>query len=247
MLNPSFANYEIYHIYNRGVEKRKVFLNDKDYLRFIHDLFEFNDIRPVPPANIRFHNDHPGGISALDIKQSLEVEPLRIDARDRKPRELLVELMAFCLMPNHYHLLIRQLRDEGVTKFMQKLGTGYTMYFNKKNERVGPLFQGKFKAVHLTSDSHYLHIPHYIHLNPLDLLAPSWREGKLPNRRQAKKFLESYRWSSFLDFIGIKNFPSVTQRDFLAEILGTPAKYRSATLQLLQEMDMENIRAETLE
>ena len=121
MKKPVFINSEVYHIYNRGVEKRKTFLDDKDYFRFIHNLFEFND--DAPAMNLYYK---------LPQIQSYEVQLRKIHKIERQPRKLLVEIIAFCLMPNHYHILIKQKVDNGIVRFMQKLGTGYTNYFNKK-------------------------------------------------------------------------------------------------------------------
>ena len=150
-------------------------------------------------------------------------------------------------MPNHYHLLVRQLTSNGIVRFMQKLGTGYTNYFNKKYERVGSLFQGKFKAVLLNEDSHFIHLPYYIHLNPLDLCAREWRNKRLENINYATNFLENYRWSSYLDYIGKKNFPSVTQRNFLMRFFKGPENYKVDTLKWLQEINLANISELTLE
>ena len=111
---------EIFHVLNRGVDKRKIFLDDRDYLRFIHDLFEFNDVNP-----------------ALNIGRYLngsQLNDLRNQSISRTPRKLIVEILAFCLMPNHFHLLLRQRVDGGITKFMRKLGIGYANYFNQKYE-----------------------------------------------------------------------------------------------------------------
>lgn len=241
MIKPSFINGEIYHVYNRGVDKRDVFLEDRDYLRFIHDLFEFNDTEPAIRTNIRFSLRKPSQVAAKAVFQRLQVQPVNIEKRKRK---LLVEILAFCLMPNHYHLLLRQKVEKGVVQFMQKIGTGYTLYFNQKNPkniRVGSLFQGRFKAVAIREESHFLSLPNYIHLNPLDLSQYAWREHKIENAMQALDFLENYRWSSFMDYIGKKNFPSVTQREFLAIILGGPQKYKKDIQNWLTEMDLGTI------
>ena len=152
MKRPFFKENCIVHIYNRGVDKRTVFLDDGDYIRFIHYLFVLNDKK-----------------QDINLGRKLimkEVEPPSL----KKPRELLVEILAFVLMPNHYHLLLKQKSENGITKFMQKIGTGYTMFFNEKYPRTGSLFQGRFKAVLLKRDAHFLFLPHYIHLNPLDLI-----------------------------------------------------------------------------
>lgn len=195
---------EIYHIYNRGVDKRKIFLDDFDYLRFVHDLYEFNDENPAQDTRAKSR-----------YKECKEVRLPYIKSRER-----LVEILCWCLMDNHFHLMLREIKEGGITNFMRKLGSGYTNYFNLKNERAGSLFQGKYKSVLLESESHFLFLPTYIHLNPLDFSFPEWREGKIKDVIKAMKFLEVYRWSSFNDYIGKKNFPSVIEKKFLSEILG---------------------------
>jgi len=215
----------IYHIYNRGVEKRKVFLGDKDYFRFIHDLFEFNDTVPA------------GKFSTIGGSTS----------DSRKKRNLIVEILAFCLMPNHFHLFIRQLVEGGIVKFMQKLGTGYTMYFNEKYKRVGGLFQGRFKAILIDDENHFLYLPYYIHSNPLDLIMPKWKEKGIEDWRKTNQFLESYRWSSYLDYIGKKNFPSVISTELLNELCGGPKEYKSAMKGWFESLDIEEIKELILE
>lgn len=230
MQKPPFAENQIYHIYNRGVEKRNIFLNDEDHFRFIHDLFEFNDENPT--LNVTYYFN-------LKSAKSTKVVPNYL-GRERKPRKLLVEILVFALMPNHFHLLIRQKRGGGIVKFMQKLGTGYTMYFNQKYNRVGGLFQGRFKAVLINQESHFVHIPNYIHSNPLDLhYGGSTSIGSI----------ENYRWSSFLDYIGKKNFPSVTGRDFLLEIFGGEKEYKKEMITWVKERDknLEAIKDVTIE
>lgn len=172
MNKPTFVENEIYHIFNRGVEKRIVFQTKKDYARFLHDLENFNTEERVINTS----------------RELSEVKP-----RSAKgSKEPLVEIVAFCLMPNHFHLLLRQKAEHGISRFMQKVCGGYTMYFNKKNERVGSLFQGTFKAVLVDTGPHFLYIPHYVHKNPIDC-APR-------GTKDFKKFLETYLWSSYRDY-----------------------------------------------
>lgn len=120
-----------YHVLSRGVDKRTIFMENKDYLRFIHDLFEFNDINPVLNINYLFNKKHSIEASSPGVK--------------RAPRKLLVEILAFCLMPNHFHLMIRPKQDQALTQFMKKLNIGYAKYFNEKYQRSGALFEGRFK------------------------------------------------------------------------------------------------------
>lgn len=214
MQKPKFVENQIYHIFNRGVEKRDVFLGGGDYFRFIHDLFEFNDEGPV--FNVSYYFD----------SQSKKIESQYLE-KERRPRKLLVEILVFTLMPNHFHLLLKQKKDGGIVKFMQKLGTGYTNYFNKKYERVGGLFQGRFKAALVSEEAHFIHLPFYIHTNPLALIYGS--------STSIMKFLENYRWSSFPDYIGKKNFPSITSRDFILNFFGGEKEYKNATQDWLKE------------
>jgi putative transposase len=227
-----FIEGEIYHIYNRGVEKRDIFLENKDYFRFIHDLFEFND---EEPATLLYYKK--------PFIQSYETKSHRIDHK----RKLMVEIIVFTLMPNHFHLLLRPGRENAISEFMHRLGVGYSMYFNQKYERSGSLFQGPYKAVLVEKDSHFIHLPYYIHLNPLDLKFPEWRDKEIKDYKEAIKFLENYRWGSFQDYIGKKNFPSVTQREFLNKFFGGPEQYKKDILKWLKEMDLEEIKEIILE
>ncbi len=222
---------EFIHVLNRGVDKRKIFLDTQDYFRFVHDLFEFNDQQRV---NTTFYA----------FKKSNDIASRNIENRHRK---LLVFVHAFCLMPNHFHLLLSPLVEDGITRFMKKLDMGYAKYFNEKYERKGALFEGRYKSVLVTKESHFIHLPFYIHLNPLDLITPEWRNGEIINPKKSRKFLESYRWSSFLDYIGIKNFPSVTQRDFLSKYFCGTRNYKKRIYEWLGESSCMDVKGMVLE
>ena len=226
---------EIYHVLNRGVDKRQIFLEEKDYLRFIHNLFEFNDKFNTYNTNYSI-NKH----GYIDIG-------CRYIEKEKKPRHILVKILAFTLMPNHYHLLLSPVVESGVSKFMQKLNMGYSKYFNQKYKREGALFQSKYKKILVNEDKHLIHLPYYIHLNPLDLSFPEWRTGEIQNFESAIKFLENYKWSSFLDYIGIKNFPSVTHREFLLNFLGEEKNYKEDIIKWLKERDINEIKEFALE
>lgn len=233
MKKPKFVENQIYHIYNRGVEKRDIFLDENDYLRFIHDLFEFNDEDSVFNMTYYFNS------------KSREIESKYLE-KERKPRKLLVEILIFTLMPNHFHLLLKQKKENGIVKFMQKLGTGYTNYFNKKYERVGSLFQGRFKAILVSEEAHFIHLPFYIHTNPLDLIYGS---STSIDWGKQKEFLKKYRWNSYLDYIGEKNFPSLTSRNFLLEFWGGEKEYQKEVEKWIKEKNKntEKIKEATLE
>lgn len=228
-----FAANEIYHVLNRGVDKRNIFIEDEDYLRFIHNLFEFNDSEPINNVGYFFNQTKSKAFARPYI--------------ERKPRKLLVEILAFCLMPNHYHLMLRPLRDDGVFKFVKRLGMGYALYFNQKYKRSGALFQGRYKAIRISDQAHFIHLPYYIHFNPLDLVAPEWRERKINNLTKTIKFLENYRWSSHLDYLGKKNFPSVTQRKFLLEFFDGTKGYENKMNQWIKDLDTKKIQEIALE
>jgi putative transposase len=223
MRKVQFVNQNFYHIYNRGVEKRDIFLDQNDYIRFIHNLYEFNDIYPAP--EYKRSTNVGSGTSHINRK-----------------RERLIDVVCFSLMPNHFHLLLKQIKENGITIFMRKLGTGYSNAFNLKNDRVGPLFQGTFKATHVNNDVHFTHISRYIHLNPLELREPRWKEAGIKDWSLADKFLSSYRWSSYLDFIGQSNFPSIINgRDFVLEYFNGDTNRYKNFLRGWTEKDIKDI------
>ncbi len=140
-----------YHIYNRGVEKRTIFEDDQDYkvfLRYLKEAFS-------PLEEQKLHTKY--------IMQGLSLQSVRRPVKTFIDK---VDLIAYCLMPNHFHLLIRQNDADSIKRFMGSLMTRYSMYFNKKYDRVGSLFQGRYKAVMITDEGYLLHLSRYIHLNP---------------------------------------------------------------------------------
>lgn len=193
-----------YHIYNRGIEKRKLFLDKQDYYRFIHCLYEFNDTHLA--VNFGYYN--------LKYSKTEELTDFNNLGRN-KTRDKLVEIICFSLMPNHYHLILKQKKEKGISEFMLKVGTGYAMYFNQKYERKGRLFEGPFKSILIDSDEYVVHLSRYIHLNPVGIIEPLWKEKEIKEERKIIDYLYSYRWSSLLDYIGKNNFPSVIDKDFL--------------------------------
>ena len=227
----------VYHVLNRGVDKRKIFLDKGDHLRFIHDLFEFNDIEPARNVGYYF-SAHQKQLAPEGCRQSIDVRRQYMQGK-QAPRKLLVDILAFCLMPNHYHLMVRPHSEDGIALFMKKLNAGYAKYFNEKYEREGALFKGRYKLVSIQTNAHFVHISYYIHCNPLDLYAPSWRKREIESANRALHFLEQYRWSSFPDYIGSKNFPSVTQREFLTKFLGSTEQYRKDVVAWLREAEQQ--------
>ncbi|MEK7504416.1 MAG: transposase [Patescibacteria group bacterium] len=165
---------EYYHVFNRGVAKQPTFVTTRDFnqVMLCKDYYQYSK----PP------------IKLTRYKELTETEKTKV----RLKLELggkLVEIICFVFMPNHFHFLLRQIADEGISKFMSLFGNSYTKYFNRANNRVGPIFQGVFKSVPVESEQQLLHLSRYIHLNPYTASMVS------------KVELEGYPWSSYPKFI----------------------------------------------
>lgn len=202
----------IYHILNRGVEKRKIFIKTQDYSRFILALEFFNRVDETNLGN-------------FFTKVGSDPTFVRLEKERAKNREPIIEILAFVLMPNHYHLIIREIRKGGISLFMNKLG-GYASYFNKQHNRVGPLFQSRYKAVPIKTDSQLGTIFPYVHTNPVELKERQWKDGKVKNMSNAIKWLDGYKWSSYRDYVGNPTFPKTTHRTFFLELYGGEKKCR---------------------
>ncbi|MBU2634857.1 transposase [Patescibacteria group bacterium] len=205
-----FETGYIYHITLKGLDS-SIFKDLNDYYRGIFSIYEFNNSGSVTIQKRRE--------TRTRFKEGRGRTSTFIDERDK-----LVEVLCFCFMPNHIHLLVRQLKDNGITEFMRKIGTGYGGYFNRKYNRQGHVFQNRFNAVHIENEEQLKIVFAYIYTNPLSLIYPEWKEIRIENLDKAAKFLENYKWSSYLDCIGIKNFPSVTEREFIVELIGGEQK-----------------------
>lgn len=160
-----FVTEQIYHVYNRGVEKRRIFNNRSDYKRFIATLDYYQYEGPKPKLSNYFKY------------QTFKINPIN----------KIVQVLAYCLMPNHFHLLVKQTKNNGITEMITKTSLSYAKYYNTKYNRVGPLLQGQFKAVLVESDEQLVHLSRYIHLNPISsFLVENLRE---------------YEWSSYSEYI----------------------------------------------
>lgn len=177
----NFSVEEYYHIYNRGTDKRLIFLDEDDRQRFSKLLYLCNSER-----NIVFR-DVPIGL-----------------AYGYSRGDTFVDIGAYCLMPNHFHLLVREKKEGGISFFMQKISTAYSMYFNTKYGRSGGLFEGPFRATHADSDEYLKYLFSYIHLNPVKIIDSKWKENGISDREKAKQYVMDYRHSSYLDYMGIK-------------------------------------------
>ncbi len=175
-----FSEEEYYHVYNRGTEKRQIFMEEQDYERFVYLLYTANSDTPVHLSNYQ-------GYSLMEIPRG----------------ETIVDIGAWCLMPNHIHLLLKEKQEGGISIFMKKLLTGYSMYFNVKEKRRGKLFEGTFKAKHLDYDQYLKYQFTYIHLNPIGIIDNGWKEKHIEDKKKALNFLGRYEYSSYLDYCGV--------------------------------------------
>lgn len=143
---------EVYHVINRDIASQPIFLNQRDYFRGLETIFYYQN----QSVSLRY-----SFFLRLPIK-----ERSQFLSRLRTKNNLLVEIIALCLMPNHIHLLLKQIQEKGISIFMSNFSNSYTRYLNTKQKRTGPLLQGKFKAVRVETDEQLIHLSRYIHLNP---------------------------------------------------------------------------------
>src|SRR3989344_2021956 len=164
-----FQTDHFYHVYNRGVEKRQVFSSQRDYERFLQTIYYYQFSGPKPKLSTY----------------------KRFKFKEFYNNPKIVEIVCYCLMPNHFHFLLKQVKENGIQEFMSKLSNSYAKYFNTKHKRVGPLWQGQFKAISVDSDEQVIHLSRYIHLNPI--------VADLTND------LTNFEYSSYNEFIDLNN------------------------------------------
>lgn len=204
-------NNYYYHIFNRGVEKRNIFQDDRDFIRFLKILSYYRYFGPKPSFS------------------KLTEDKLK----DIPKNELIVEIICYCLMPNHFHLLLKQTRDNGIKDFIRLVSNGYTRYFNTRHNRIGPLFQGAYKAVFIETDEQFIHVSRYIHLNPLVSLLV--------------KDLRIYQWSSYPDHIGIRD-GKLAEKDEILGFFKNPEEYEKFVLdQASYAIDLAHIKHQLLD
>jgi len=193
----SFVQGEYYHVYNRGVDKRIIFHNNYDYNRFMLLLHVLNTNKNLKIRNLLREN------SFNELLKTKNDDPI-------------VAIGAYCLMPNHFHLLITPLVKNGISKFMLKLLTSYSMYFNIKNKRSGTLFQGVFKSQHLNTDEYLRYIYSYIHMNSAKLKDKNWRDYGYKNLNSLREFILNYKYSSMGEYfkIMIYDWLNYKEKDF---------------------------------
>jgi putative transposase len=170
----SFAIGQFYHLYNRGTEKRIIFLDEQDHRHFLFLMYICNTEKSIELRNISENFDR---------------------------EETIVDIGAYCLMPNHFHILVREKIENGISTYMRKLLTAYSMYFNKKYERTGKLYESVFKSTHAGSDNYLKYLYSYMHLNPVKLIDRNWKENRNKNNARFLEYIFSYPYSSLKEYI----------------------------------------------
>lgn len=184
------ANNQIYHVLNRGITSQIIFFNKKSYQRAL-DIFLYYQNRKI---SLKY--------SYLISKST--TERLEILEKLKAEKNFLAEIIAYCFMPNHFHFLLKQTASHGISKFLSNFTNSYTRYFNTKNKRKGPLFQGKFKAIRIEADEQLQHVCRYIHLNPYSSYVVKDFKG-----------LENYPYSSFPEYLGKTDTSFCLKKDIL--------------------------------
>lgn len=188
-----FVNSHYYHVYNRGVEKRSIFENNWDKIRLLKTMQYYQLLGPKPK------------LSKFLVSQLFEPDL----------NQKIVDITCYCLMPNHFHFLLKQTKNGGITEFVSKLSNSYTKYYNVKHKRIGPLLQGEFKAVLIENDEQLLHVSRYIHLNPLVSLLV--------------KDLKEYRWSSYKEFVQ-NDSRGICTKESILSFFKSPENYKQFVL-----------------
>lgn len=198
MINIEQEAFGIYHVYNRGVRKEALFHDGKDYSRFLLLILTLQS--DVNLKNISRLNDR--------FNKKLQLDELDISTEGK---ERFVELISFCIMPNHFHIMVNQLVEGGLAKYMQKVLTAYTMYYNKKYNKTGHVFQGKYKSVFIEDDEQLVYTFIYIHKNPIDI----------------DEDIFKYQWSSLADFLDTNRWGTYLKPEIVTDRYGANlAKYK---------------------
>lgn len=190
---------EIYHIVNRGVASMPIFISDRHYQRALETISYYQ--HKNPPLRYSYFS--------RQIQSAKTESILKLN----EDKEYFVEIICYCLMPNHIHFLLKQITDNGISEFMGKFSNSYTRYFNVKHKRIGPIFQGPFKSVRVETEQQLLHVSRYIHLNP-------YSSGII----KSIKDLQQYSYSSLSEYLGKTNY-SYCQKDIILDYFKKSGSY----------------------
>lgn len=238
MRKVKFITGKFYHIFNRGVEKRDIFMNDSDRWRFVQAMFLFNDEEVSSNILWKLKNKKEG-LNFRTLRKYIE--------QNKNSRKPLVKIITDCLMPNHYHFLVKNLHEDGLPRFMHKFGLGYTKYFNEKYNRVGSLFQGPFRAVPVENDLYLQYLLVYINIiNPGQLVEPNLKEIGVSDVDKIIAAANTYLWSAHPEYMG-KRQSIIIEKDILEEFFPTPEKYEDFARDILAGRKIDTIKHLLLE
>jgi putative transposase len=227
MRKTQFVPGNFYHIYNRGVEKRDIFCEENDYWRFLQALFLFNDERAY--VNSLWHVQRTFGRTTFNTI---------IKFLNKQQRKLLVKINAYCLMPNHYHLILEEIIKGGISRFMHKLGVGYTLYFNNKYERNGVLFQGPFKSVAVETQNQFERLLIYVNaLNPAQLVNQNAIANEGLDKKMVQNFIVQYPWSTHQEYLNKRN-SIIIEKSLFGQVFD-PEKYQEFYLSALKVKELK--------
>jgi putative transposase len=176
-------------VFNRGAHKAPIFKTPEDYERFMLLLYIANDMRAF-----EFRN----------AARKYEGRPFSDMFAGEERQKDQVDVLAYALMPNHFHLVLREKSEGGIERFMRKAMTAYSMYFNAKHQHSGVLFQGRFKSSHVADETYFRWIFAYVHLNPIEIVAPDWESGRFGPMGEIRKRMGEYMYSSYPDYQGLQ-------------------------------------------
>lgn len=233
MRKEPFAVGNYIHVYNRGNRKQEIVRSDQDSWRFMQALRFFNDSSSSQNLLRTLSR------SKSDTDQPSSVFEMGWPA-DWPKKDPLVKILCYCLMPNHYHLLLKEIADGGVSKFMQKLGIGYTNYFNLKYDEVGSLFQGGYKSRTVTDDNYLKYLIVYIQVVNVLELYPGGLEVAYKDINKALKFAEEYPFSSYPDYSGARK-SLIIDKDIFGELLPKPSDYKKLVIDVLKGQKCEEL------
>lgn len=217
MRNIEISIDEYYHVYNRGAHKRIIFHDTADYARFLFLILYFQSpfvFEQISRYVRRFVRHRVFDIDANTISEIISSR--------------YVELISFCLMPNHFHLTLREVEEGGIARYMQRVLNGYTKYYNTKYEASGHLFQGPYKAVHIENNDQLLYLSAYIHRNPREL--PSWKDKE-----------QKYEWSSYQDYVDENRWGELLSTKLILEQFDTKGGYEEFVCTSTAKMSDEEL------
>lgn len=218
---------EYYHVYSRVILGMPEF-SDKDNANKLAQTFLLANSTKSSQAF-----DYLRNYRTATLEKAIEIS---------KSGERLSEILCYAIMPNHYHLLIKEIKENGVSDFIRRCNTSIAKYINTKNERRGSLFEGSFKAKHIDSNEYLLHLSVYIHLNPLDFLSSKdWRENKLKNWELEKKKILSYKWSSLRHYLTPSSTSDVDEIISGIEIIKNQFKDESDYERFIKEWSVDSL------